>query len=268
MKSIDQLEKFSRQYLSNDHEKVSNEHDLVLNSISQLIQHFYDLIDILNLSDFVLNRSYRAHLEVSGFQTEQSQQLSELKRSLIQQLQWLSKENQHLLSLFNRPLLNSLTMVFTLLISPSGCALIDQIQQYQYELRKYHQNVRPVSRLSLIGLVCPKRRKSMPRSNPSCTTLIRSNSWPDLFSVNEPLPVIRRCRSHTSLNQNNNQYSSSSSSFTNPSTESTKRISLHELTQMSLSMSNTSSMLASQTSVDMLREEKTKIEKWHYFLAG
>ena len=269
LKTIDQLEKFSCQYLSIDQEKISNENDQVLNSISQLIQHFYDLIDLLNLSDFVLNRSYRSHLESGGFKNGQNQDLIDLKTNLIRQLQWLSKENKHLLSLFNRPLLNSLTMVFTLLISPSGCALIDQIQQHQFELRRHQQKVRPASRLSLIGLVCSKRRKSTRRAvNRSSTTLIRSNSWPDLSTVNEPTASLRRrCRSQNGLEA----YSPSSSSVlpsSNVSMISTQRISLHELTQTSRSMSNTSLMYASQTSVDMLREDRTKVEKWHYFLAG
>ena len=128
LKTINQLEKFSAQYLSIGQDQVSNEDDLVLNAISRLIQIFYTLIDLLSLNDFVLNRQYRYYLESGGFQNRENQELINLKTNLIQELQWLSKENQHIVSLFTRTLLNSLTMVFTLLISPSGCALIDQIQ--------------------------------------------------------------------------------------------------------------------------------------------
>ena len=275
LKSIDQLEKFSSQYLSIEKEKVSNENDLVLNSISQLIQILYSLIDLLNLNDFLLNRHYRSHLESGGFSTQQNQDLISLKTTMINQLRWLSKENQHILSLFNRPLLNSLTMVFTLLISPSGCALIDQIQQYQYELRRSQRTVRPASRLSLIGLICSKRRRPITRAPcQSSNSLLRSKSWPDLFAPADPLQ-LRRCRSQMSLNQNNmntnqnNNYSSLSSvSLNDTIVLPTNRLPTTDVSQRSFSISNTPSMFSSQTSVDLLPEDKTKIEKWHYFLAG
>ena len=262
LKAIDQLEKFSSQYLSIENEKVSNEHDLILNSISQLIQLFYTLIDLFNLNEFVLNRNYRHHLELGGFENQQNNELNSIKTNIINQLQCLSTENKNILPLFTRPLLNCLTMVFTLIISPSGCALIDQIQQNQYELRRYQQKIRPASRLSLIGLVCPKRRQS--RLSYKSQKIIRSNSWPCLSSTVD-LNTIRRCHSQVELNQNNNNYSlSSTSNLLNE----TQRKSITDLTQQSVSISNTSPMYSSQTSVDMLREDKPKVDKWHYFLAG
>jgi hypothetical protein len=155
-------------------------------------------------------------------------------------------------------------MVFTLIISPSGCALIDQIQQNQYELRRYQKKIRPASRLSLIGLVCAKRRQSrLSYKSQKPQKIIRSNSWPCLSSTID-LNTIRRCHSQVELNQNNNNYSLSSSNLLNE----TKRKSITDLTQQSVSISNTSPMYSSQTSVDMLREDKTKVDKWHYFLAG
>ena len=147
LKSIDQLERFSSQYLSMTKAKISNEDDSILNSISQSIQLFYSLIDLFNLNECVLNRNYRHHLESGGFENQKNQELHSIKTNIINHLQRLSTENQNILSLFTRPLLNCLTMVFTLIISPSGCALIDRIQQNQYELRRYQQKVRPASRL-------------------------------------------------------------------------------------------------------------------------
>jgi hypothetical protein len=257
LKTIDQLEKFSSQYLLIKNDDISNENDLILNSISQLIQLFYTLMDLFNLNDFILNRNYRHHLELAGFENQQNNQLNNIKTNIISQLQWLSKENKNILSLFNRPLLNCLTMVFTLILSSSGCALIDQIQQNQYELRRYQQKIRPASRLSLIGLVCPKRKQSR-RLYKAPQQIIRSNSWPDLLSITSS-SGFRRCHSQTDLNQNNNNYSSSTILL-----DETTRNSLHDLTHRS----NTSSIFSSQTSVDILREDKTKIDKWHYFLAG
>jgi len=248
LKSIDQFERFSSQYLSIDKEKISNENDLILNSISQLIQLFYSLIDLFNLNDFILNRTYRHHLELGGFENQQNNELNLIKTNIINQLQCLSTENQNILPLFTRPLLNCLTMVFTLIISPSGCALIDRIQQNQYELRRHEQKIRPASRLSLIGLVCPKRKQSRRSYKPQ--PIIRSNSWPDLSSQKDP-PTLQRCYSQTNLNQNNNNYSSSSL---------TTRKSKTDLT----SMSNSSLIYSSQTSI----EDKAKVDKWHYFLAG
>jgi hypothetical protein len=263
LKAIDQLEKFSSQYLSIAKEKISNENDLILNSISQLIQLFYTLIDLFNLNELVLNRNYRHHLELGGFENQQNNELNSIKTNIINQLQWLSAQNKNILSLFSRPLLNCLTMVFTLIISPSGCALIDQIQQNQYELRRYQQKIRPASRLSLIGLVCPKRRQSRLSYKPQKPQqIIRSNSWPYLSSSIDS-SALRRCHSQVELNQNNNNYSSSSNLL-----NETTRKSITDLTQQSLSISNTSPMYSSQTSVDMLREDKTKLDKWHYFLAG
>ncbi|CAF0721423.1 unnamed protein product [Rotaria sordida] len=264
LKAINQLEKFSSQYLLSEEKKISNENDLILNSISQLIQLFYTLIDLFNLNEFVLNRNYRQHLEYGGFENQKNNELNIIKTNIINQLQWLSTENKNILSLFTRPLFNCLTMVFTLIISPSGCALIDQIQHNQYELRHNQEKIHPASRLSLIGLVCPKRRQSR-RSYKSQKQqqMTRSNSWPNLSSSSIDVSNIRRCHSQIELNQNNNNYSSSS--LLN---EATKK-SLSDLTQQSLAISNTSSMFSSQTSVDMLREDdKTKIHKWHYFLAG
>ncbi|CAF5060389.1 unnamed protein product, partial [Rotaria magnacalcarata] len=92
---------------------------------------------------------------------------------------------------------------------------------------------------------------------------MRSSSWPILSSLVDS-SSFRRCHSQSTLNQNNNN-SSSSSSLLNGTT----RKSISDLTQQSLSISHTSSMYSSQTSVDMLREDdRTKINKWHYFLAG
>lgn len=266
LKTIDQLEKFSSHYLSINKEKHVNENDLILNSISQLIQLFYSLIDLFNLNDFVLNRSYRHHLELNGFENQQNNDFNSIKTNIINQLQWLITENENILSLFTRPLLNSLTMVFTLIISPSGCALIDQIQHKQYELHRYQQKIRPASRLSLIGLVCPKRKQSRPL--PKSQQIIRSNSCPNL-SLSLPIDssTLRRYYSQTELNQNNNHHHPpphSSSSLLNETT----RKSISDLTQQSLSISNNSLMFSSQTSVDMLKEDKIKIDKWHYFLAG
>jgi hypothetical protein len=186
--------------------------------------------------------------------------LNNIKTNIITQLQWLSTENKNILSLFTRPLLNCLTMVFTLIISPSGCALIDQIQQNQYELHRYQQKIRPASRLSLIGLVCPKRRQSRRSYKPE-KQIIRSNSCPDLSSPIDSTS-LRRCHSQVDLNQNNNNYSSSSL------LNETTRKSITDLTQRSLSISSTPTMFSSQTSVDILKEDKIKIDKWHYFLAG
>ncbi|CAF1682849.1 unnamed protein product [Rotaria magnacalcarata] len=264
LKAIDQLEKFSSHYLSIEKDKTSNENDLILNSISQLIQLFYSLIDLFNLNDFVLNRTYRQHLESGGFENQQNNELNIIKTNLINQLQWLSIENKSILFLFTRPLLNCLTMVFTLIISPSGCALIDQIQHNQYELHCHQQKIRPASRLSLIGLVCPKRRQSRQSiKSQKPQKIMRSSSWPILSSLVDS-SSFRRCHSQSTLNQNNNS-SSSSSSLLNGTT----RKSISDLTQQSLSISHTSSMYSSQTSVDMLREDdRTKINKWHYFLAG
>jgi len=258
LKTISQLETFSSEYLTMNEEKISNENDLILNSISKLIQLFYTLIDLFNLNDFILNRNYRHHLELGGFENQENNDFNSIKTNIINQLQWLSTENQNILSLFTRPLLNCLTMVFTLIISPSGCALIDQIQQNQYQLRHYQQNIRPASRLSLIGLVCPKRKQSY-RSYKPQQQIIRSNSWPNLSSSIDS-SIFRRYHSQIELNQNN----SSSSSLLNE----TRRKSINDLTQQSISVSNTSLMFSSQTSVDLLKEDKTKIDKWHYFLAG
>jgi hypothetical protein len=133
-------------------------------------------------------------------------------------------------------------MVFTLIISPSGCALIDQIQQNQYELRRHQQIIRSASRLSLIGLVCPKRKQSHRSYKPQ--PIIRSNSWPNLSSIKDP---PQRYYSQTNLNQNNNNYSSSSL--------------LNETTRKSITD-------LSSLSMDLLKEDKTKLDKWHYFLAG
>ncbi|CAF0864148.1 unnamed protein product [Adineta ricciae] len=262
-KTIDQLEKFSSQYLSIEKSATSNEHDSVLNSLSQLIQSFYSLIDLFNLNDLVLNRNYRHYLEISGFENQPNNDLQTIKTNIIHQLQWLSTEKKNILPLFTRPLLNSLTMVFTLIISPSGCALIDKIQQNQYESHRYQQKVRPVSRLSLIGLVCPKRRQSRRSCQPFKQQLIRSNSWPNLSFASES-PILRRCQSQTELNQNNNNCVSSSINLLNETT----RKSIQDLAQRSLSMSCASPTFSSQTSVDMLKEDKAKIDKWHYFLAG
>jgi hypothetical protein len=256
LKTIDQLEKFSSQYLSINKEKISNENDLILNSISQLIQLFYSLIDLFNLNDFVLNKNYHHHLEFGGFENQQNNNFNYIKTNIINQLQWLSTENQNILSLFTRPLLNCLTMVFTLIISPSGCALIDRIQQNQYELRRYQQKIRPTSRLSLIGLVCPKRRQSRRLYKPQ--QIIRSNSWPNL-SPSIDSSIFRRCHSQIQLNQNNNNNYSSSNLL-----NQTTRKSINDLTQQS----NSSLIFSSQTSIDMSKEDKTKIDKWHYFLAG
>ena len=256
LKTIDLFEKFSAQYLSTENEKLSkNENDSVLNSLSELIQLFYSLADHLNLHDFTLNHSYRQHLESGGFVNQPNNILVTIKINIIQQLQHLSNQNQKILSLFNRALLNSLTMVFTLILSSSRCALIDQIQQNQYECQRYPAKIRPASRLSLIGLVCPKRKQSR-RSLKSTNQIIRSNSWPDLLIIKETTS-LRRCQSETNLNQNNNFYSSS-----NLLNETTRK-SIQEL-----SLSNNSSMFSSQLSVDMFKEDKSKIEKWHYFLAG
>ncbi|UJR35490.1 hypothetical protein I4U23_028244 [Adineta vaga] len=265
LKTIDQFEKFSSHYLSTEKKETSNEHDAILNSISQLIQSFYSLIDLFDLNDFILNRNYRHYLEVSGFENQQNNDLQLIKTNIIHQLQWLSTENKTILPLFTRPLLNSLTMVFTLIISPSGCALIDKIQQNQYELHRYQQKVRPASRLSLIGLVCPKRRQSRRSHKSSREQLIRSNSWPNLSSASDS-SIIRRYHSHTELNQNNNNYLSSSSS--SGLLNETMRKSIQDLTQRSLSISSTPTMFSSQTSVDISKEDKAKIDKWHYFLAG
>jgi hypothetical protein len=265
LKTIVHLEKFSSQYLSIDQSQISNEHDLVLNSISQLIQIFYSVIDLLNLNDFTLNRYYRCHVESSGYHNQQNNDLHDLKTNAIEQLQWLAKENQHLLSLFTRPLLNSLTMVFTLLISPSGCALIDQIQYNQYERRPCQQTIRPASRLSLIGLVCSKRRQQQQQtrsSHSSSHSLIRSNSWPHLLTSPIDSSISRRCRSQIFFAQNNNYHSSLNS------LNDTTTTSVHDFRQQSLSTGHMSSMLSSQTSVDMFREDRNKIDKWHYFLAG
>jgi hypothetical protein len=242
LKTIDQFEKFSSQYLLISKEKISNENDSILNSISQLIQLFYSLIDLFNLNDFVLNQNYRHHLELGGFENQQNNELNSIKTNIINQLQCLSTENQNILPLFTRPLLNCLTMVFTLIISPSGCALIDQIQQNQYELRRHQQIIRPASRLSLIGLVCPKRKQSHRSYKPQ--PIIRSNSWPNLSSIKDP---PQRYYSQTNLNQNNNNYSSSSL--------------LNETTRKSITD-------LSSLSMDLLKEDKTKLDKWHYFLAG
>ncbi|CAF4297122.1 unnamed protein product, partial [Adineta steineri] len=262
LKTIDQFEKFSSHYFSIEKKDISNENDLILNSISQLIQLFYTLIDLFNLNDLVLNRNYRHHLELSGFENQPNNELNSIKTSIINQLQWLSTQNQKILSLFTRPLLNSLTMVFTLIISPSGCALIDQIQQNQYESHRYQQKIRPASRLSLIGLVCPKRRQSRRSYKPvKDQQIIRSKSWPDL-SLPMESSTIRRYHSQIELNQNNNNYSSSTL------LNETTRKSINDLTQRSISISSTPPMFSSQTSVDMLKEDKAKIDKWHYFLAG
>jgi hypothetical protein len=254
LKTIDQFEKFSSQYLLLNKDKIiSNENDLILNSISQLIQLFYSLIDLFNLNDFILNRNYLHHLDLGGFENQQNNNFNSLKTNIINQLQFLSTENQNILPLFTRPLLNRLTMVFTLIISPSGCALIDQIQQNQYELRRNQQKIRLASRLSLIGLVCPKRKQQSHRSYKP-QQIIRSNSWPNLSSSSLiDLSTFRRCHSQIELN---NQ----SSNLLNETT----RKSINDLTQQSLSISNTSLIFSSQTSV----EDKTKIDKWHYFLAG
>ena len=266
LKTTDQLERFSSQYLALAKESVSNENDPVLTCVSQLIQNFYTLVDLLNLNDLVLNRHYRQHLESSGFQNPQNQELINVKTSVIHHLQWLSRENKNVLPLFTRPLLNSLTMVFTLLVSPSGCALIDQIQQNQCELRRHHhhQRMQPASRLSLIGLICPQRRRqTVLHSHVSGHAIRRSHSWPNLpGSVCGP--EFRRCHSQVELNQNNNHCSSS----TLLNETNTSRNSISDLTQRSMSISNSSMMFASQTSVDMLREDRAKVDKWHYFLAG
>ncbi|CAF1246419.1 unnamed protein product [Adineta steineri] len=262
LKTIDQFEKFSSHYFSIEKKDISNENDLILNSISQLIQLFYTLIDLFNLNDLVLNRNYRHHLELSGFENQPNNELNSIKTNIINQLQWLSTQNQKILSLFTRPLLNSLTMVFTLIISPSGCALIDQIQQNQYESHRYQQKIRPASRLSLIGLVCPKRRQSRRSYKPvKDQQIIRSKSWPDL-SLPMESSTIRRYHSQIELNQNNNNYSSSTL------LNETTRKSINDLTQRSISISSTPPMFSSQTSVDILKEDKAKIDKWHYFLAG
>lgn len=267
LKAIDQLEKFSSQYLSIEKDKISNENDSVLNCLSQLIQLFYALIDLFNLNDFVLNRNYRQHIESGGFENQQSNDLYIIKTNIVNQVQWLSTQNKNILLLFTRSLLNCLTMIFTLIISPSGLALIDQIQHNQYELRRNQQKTRPTSRLSLIGLVCPKRKQSRPSIKPKKVhqqKIIRSHSWPNLSSAID-LSSFRRCRSQIDLlNQNNNNYQESASSLLNEAT----RKSISDLTQKSLSISTTS-VFSSQTSVDTLKDDdKAKIQKWHYFLAG
>ena len=260
LKTIDQLEKFSSQYLSMNNETISNENDLILNSISQLIQLFYALIDFFNLNDFVLNRHYRYHLELGGFENQQNNELNNIRTNIINQLQWLSTENKHILMLFNRSLLNCLTMVFTLIISPSGCALIDQIQHNQYELYRYQQRVRSTSRLNLIGFVCPKRRQSYHWHQFQYRPHIyQAYSCPNLSSSIHSLS-LQRCYSQIEFNRNNNYYSSSSL-FNQKIRKST-----YDLTPQLFSISNT---FSSQTSIDSLREDdKNKIDKWHYFLAG
>ena len=112
---------------------------------------------------------------------------------------------------------------------------------------------------SLIGLVCPKRKQSRRSIKPQ--SIIRSNSWPDLSSIKDS-PTLPRCYSQMNLNQNNNNYSSSNL------LNETRRKSITDLTEQSPSRSNTSSLFSSQTNVDMSKEDKIKLEKWHYFLAG
>ena len=246
LKSIDQLEKFSSHYLAKNGGKTSNENDLVLNSLAQLIQLFYSLMDLFNLHEFVLNRKYLHHLQSGGFDNEQQNpEFHSIKNQILRQFQWLSLENRPLLPLFTRPLLNCLTMVFTLIISPSGCALVDQIQQNQYELRHCEEKIRSASRLSLIGLVCPKRKQ--PRRSFKPQSILRSNSWPDLTLI-KPSSTLTRCHSQNNLNEN------SSVNFFNDKSK--------------LDLTDQSSMFSSQISLDMLKEDKTKLEKWHYFLAG
>lgn len=243
LKSIDQLEKFSSHYLAKNKGKISNENDLVLNSLAQLIQLFYSLMDLFNLHEFVLNRKYLQHIQSGGFDNEQQNpEFHSIKNQLLQQFQWLSLENRSLLPLFTRPLLNCLTMVFTLIISASGCALIDQIQQNQYESRRSEEKkIRSTSRLSLIGLVCPKRKQARRSFKPQ--RIHRSYSWPDLTS-NKPSSTLSRCSSQNNLNE---------------------ITSVNFLTEKSqLDFSNQSSQL----SLDMFKEDKTKLDKWHYFLAG
>ena len=249
LKSIDQLEKFSSHYLSkNKDEKISNENDLVLNSLAQLIHLFHSLMDFFDLSELILNRKYLHHLQLGGFENQQQNpEFHSIKSNVLQQLQWLSLENHRLLPLFTRPLLNSLTMVFTLILSPSGCALIDQIQQNQFQLRPCDDRIRPASRISLIGLICPKRKQARRSSKPQ--TIFRSNSWPNLsFSNPSSSSMLIRCYSQSNLNEN------SSVNFLNEKSK--------------LDVTEQSSMFSSQFSLDMFKEDKSKLEKWHYFLAG
>lgn len=248
LKSIDQLEKFSSHYLSkNKDEKISNENDSVLNSLAQLIQLFYSLIDLFDLTEFVLNRKYLHHLQLGGFENQsQNPEFHSIKTNLLNQLQWLSLENHHLLPLFTRPLLNCLTMVFTLILSPSGCALIDQIQQNQYQFRPCEDRIRSASRLSLIGLVCPKRKQTRRSFKPR--TIVRSSSWPDLSFKSPSSSTLIRWSSQVNLNGN------SSVNFLNEKSK--------------LDISEQSSMFSSQISLDMFKEDRSKLEKWHYFLAG